>query len=139
MNRGIPVLSGLAVLLACGDSAGPEEERQIAVVSFYSDPIVVEAPDSVDRGVPFSVMTRAYGNSCISPGGTETGVSGAVADVTPHVMVYTGPHSCQYILKTVDQYADLTFETSGVVQVRFHGLEMPADSLITVMRDVFVR
>ena len=83
-------------------------------------------------------MIRAYGNSCVNPGGVKVQVSSLVADVTPYVLVYTG-RVCDLILKWIDQEAFVTLTSSGAAQVRFHGMEMPADSLITVTREVVVK
>ena len=135
--RSLPLLAGLIISVACEGPFGPDEDRRVGVISFNRDPIVIEAPDTVQEGVPFSVMIRAYGNSCVSAGGVEVQVSNLVADVTPYV-VYTG-RVCADILKTVDQEAFVTLTSSGAAEVRFHGMEMPADSLITVTREVVVK
>ena len=136
--RSLPLLAGLIISVACEGPFGPDEERRVGVISFYGDPIVIEAPDTVQEGVPFSVMIRAYGNSCVSAGGVQVQVSNLVAAVTPYVLVYIGPLACQDILKTVDQEAFVTLTSSGAAEVRFHGKQMPGDSLITVVREVVV-
>ena len=135
--RSLPLLAGLIISVACEGPFGPDVERRVGVISFHGDPIVIEAPDTVQEGVPFSVMIRAYGDSCINPGGVEVQVSNLVADVTPYVLVYTG-RVCDQILKKVDQEAFVAFTSSGAAEVRFHGKEMPGDSLITVVREVVV-
>ena len=135
--RSLPLLAGLIISVACEGPFGPDEERRVGVISFYGDPIVIEAPDTVQEGVPFSVMIRAYGNSCVNPGGVKVQVSSLVADVTPYVLVYTG-RVCDLILKWIDQEAFVTLTSSGAAQVRFHGKQMPGDSLITVVREVVV-
>ena len=137
--RSLPLLAGLIISVACEGPFGPDVERRVGVISFYGDPIVIEAPDTVQEGVPFSVMIRAYGDSCINPGGVEVQVSNLVADVTPYVLVYTGPRVCDSILKWIDQEAFVTLTSSGAAEVRFHGKEHPADSLITVTREVVVK
>ncbi|MFG1690713.1 hypothetical protein ACGF5M_00925 [Gemmatimonadota bacterium] len=136
--RSLPLLAGLIISVACEGPFGPDVERRVGVISFYWDPIVIEAPDTVQEGVPFSVMIRAYGDSCVNPGGVEVQVSNLVADVTPYVLVYTG-RVCDQILMKIDQEAVVTLTSSGGAQVRFHGKEWPADSLITVTREVVVK
>ncbi len=137
--RSLPLLAGLIISVACEGPFGPDVERRVGVISFYEDPIVMEAPDTVQEGVPFSVMIRAYGDSCINPGGVEVQVSNLVADVTPYVLVYTGPLARDLVLKWIDQEAFVTFTSSGAAEVRFHGKEHPANSLITVTREVAVK
>ncbi len=135
--RSLPLLAGLIISVACEGPFGPDVERRVGIISSPPDPIVIEAPDTVQEGVPFSVMIRAYGNSCVSAGGVEVQVSNLVADVTPYVLVYTG-RICDTILKWIDQEAFVTLTSSGAAEIRFHGKEMPGDSLITVVREVVV-
>lgn len=128
------------VLLATGCTAllGPGETRRLGVIDFYQEPVVIAVPDTVQAGAAFEVSVRTYGGGCITEGETETRVEGLSADVRPYDL-HSGAGVCTDELRIFDHQATLAFEQEGVGEVRFHGREMPADSLVTYVRPVVVR
>ena len=123
--------------MACDGIFGLGEEKRVGVIEHYGDPVVITVPDSVQAGVSFEVSVLTYGGGCHSKGGTTIQIVGLSVDVTPYD-IHSGLRICDSILKTFDHRATLTLRESGVAEIRFHGKQMPEDSLITVVREVMV-
>lgn len=127
------------ILVATGCTAllGPGETRRLGVIDFYQDPVVIAVPDTVQAGAAFEVSVRTYGGGCITKGDTETQVEGLTAEVRPYDL-HSGAEVCTDELRIFDHRATLAFEQAGLAEVRFHGREMPADSVVTIVRSVVV-
>jgi hypothetical protein len=127
------------VVWACQDPTGLDSERRTATIAFFGLPIVFEAPDSVESGVAFTVTTRAYGNDCFRAGGEKIRRSDGVVELTPKVLVRTGPNVCDDILVTIDQDAEITLGSPGEYEIRIRGKELPVDSIVVASHTVVVR
>ena len=136
-NCSLPLLIGVGLLMACDSTLGIDEEARIGVIAFHRDPVVITVPDTAQAGVSFEVSVLTYGDGCHSKGGTTIQIVGLSVDVTPYD-IHSGAQICDSILKTFDHRATLTLRESGVAEIRFHGKQLPGDSLITVVREVVV-
>jgi hypothetical protein len=114
------------------------ERSQVGAISFYSEPVTVEAPDTVAVNQPFAVLVRTYGNGCVSQGRTQLVLNGLQATVTPYD-VHDGGDICPDILRMFDHEVTLTFEEAGVGVVTFRGRREPEDTMTTETRVVQVR
>ena len=136
-NCSLPLLIGVGLLMACDGIFGLGEEKRVGVIEHYGAPVVITVPDSVQAGVSFEVSVLTYGGGCLSKDGTEVQVSGLSADVTPYD-IHSGAEACTDNLGLFDHRAMVTLRESGVAEIRFHGKQLPEDSLITVVREVVV-
>ncbi len=136
-NCSLPLLIGVGLALACDSTLGIDEEARIGVIAFHGDPVVVTVPDTVQAGVSFEVSVLTYGGGCLSKDGTKVQVRGLSADVTPYD-IHSGGEICTADLGLFDHRAMMTLRESGVAEIRFHGRQLPQDSLITVVREVVV-
>jgi len=136
--RFLSLFVGVFLFVACDGILGPEDKSRVGTISFFGDPVVIEVPDTVQTGVSFEVSVRTYGNGCYSMGGTTVQLHSRSADVTPFDL-YSGAGICDDILKTFTHKAALSFDEPGMAQIRFHGKQMPEDSLITLVRELVVR
>jgi hypothetical protein len=128
-----------AALCSCDglfDDSG--ERSRVGTISFYSQPVVIEVPDTVAQGQPFSVGVRTYGNGCVSVGRTEAMVSGLQGLVTPYD-TYSGGDICPDVLREFDHETTITFDQPGTGVVRFRGMREPEDTINTELRVVHVR
>jgi hypothetical protein len=117
-------------------------ERQLALVQFYHDPIVVQTPETVSVSSPFDITVRTYGGGCIDQGDTGVTVHGLSADLRPydHFVTYLPPrHACPDILHLYVHRATLRFDEPGTATVTVHGRVRPGDSTITIQRSVRVQ
>ena len=117
-------------------------ERQLALIEFYGDPIVLEIPDTVAVGSPFEVTVRTYGGGCIDPGDTELSVAGQAATVRPYDVFVTHlppNYACTSDLRLYTHRAAVRFDQAGPATVTVHGRVRPGDSAIAVQRSVDVR
>ncbi len=134
------LLSGalLASLSGCDDPLSPQH-RQVGVIAFYGDPVMIAVyPDTVVAGRPFVVSVRSYGNGCISKDKTEIEADNLFVDITPYD-VHSGASVCSDILNQIDHVANLSFAKAGTALIRFHGKQLPADLPITETREVVVK
>jgi hypothetical protein len=114
------------------------ERSQVGTISFFGEPVVIEVPDTVAQGQPFSVGVRTYGNGCVSVGRTEVMVTGLQAVVTPYD-THGGGEICPDILRRFDHETTITLDQAGTGAVRFRGLREPEDTITTEVRTVHVR
>jgi hypothetical protein len=136
--RFLSLFVGGILFVACDGILGPEDKSRVGTIAFHGDPVVIEVPDTVRAGVSFGVSVRTYGGGCLSEGGTTVQVRGLSADVTPYDL-HSGASLCTADLRTFTHEAALSFEEPGVAQIRFHGKQMPEDSLITLVRELVVK
>ena len=145
--RSLPSLL-LAVTLA--SSAGCRQftdneirrERQLGLIQFFHDPLVVQVPETVAVASPFEVTVRTYGGGCIDQGDTEMSVAGDAATVRPYDIFVTHlppNYMCTDDLRLYTHRALIRFEHSGSATVTVQGRARPGDSTIAVQRSVHVR
>lgn len=103
-----------------------------------SDPHIV-APDSVDAGSEFSLVTRTYGNACVRLGPTEVtqGASAAIVVPSDYRRISGGP--CQDELLSFDHEVVLLFSERGVATITLKGRVSPGDSAQAFSREIWVR
>lgn len=98
---------------------------------------MVEVPDTVQAGASFEVFVVTYGGGCVGTDRTDVTVEGLSVDVRPYD-VHSGGEYCTAVVRMLDHRVTLTLHSTGVAVIRFHGREMPADSVVTVVRPVVV-
>ena len=116
-------------------------ERQLALLGFYDDPIVVDAPVIASVSIPFDITVRTYGGGCIDQGDTEVSVTGLHADIRPydHFVTYLPPrYACPDILHLSTHRATVRFEQPGTATVTVHGRVRPGDAAVAVQRSLRV-
>lgn len=147
MVRHSATLTVLGICIAaagCG-SFGPDgvrTERRPAYVRYYQDPPQLDAPDTIDAGVSFTVTVRTFGGGCIDQGDTEVSVAGQTAELRPFDIFTTHlprNYACPDILFHYSHTASVRFTESGVAVVRVVGRVAPGDSATTLERTVVVR
>lgn len=138
-TRFTPALASLplALTMACSGPTGPTPRTELGTIAFHDTEAVTQVPDSVRVGVPFEISVRTYGDGCVTGNGTEVQRHGRSVDVRPYD-VHSGAQVCTDVLRMFDHRATVMLETPGQADIRFHGMERPTDSVITVTRSVVV-
>ena len=147
LSRSLPLL---LLTLALGSSAGCRliadneirRERQLGLIQYYHDPLVVQIPETVAVASPFEVTVRTYGGGCIDQGDTEVSVVGQAAAVRPYDVFVTDlppNYACTDELRLYTHRAHVRFEQAGPATVTVHGRVRPGDSVMVVQRSVHVR
>lgn len=145
-SRSLPFLF-LSVTLASSASCRLitdeiRRERQLGLIQFYHDPLLVQIPETVAVASPFEVTVRTYGGGCIDQGDTEVSVAGDAATIRAYdiFVTYLPPnHACTDDLRFYTHRALIRFEQSGSATVTVQGRIRPGDSTIAVQRTVRVR
>ena len=140
MRRPLAVLSAALLACACSLVTGPEEVRVLGEIagSGAGDP-VIEVPASAERGVPFAVAVRTYGNGCYRAGDTEVRVVGPSAvEVAPYDFTRGGV-ACPDILSASTHTVAVRFGLAGPAVVRVRGRRAPGRAELVVAREVLVR
>lgn len=137
LPRLLSFVVAVSALAGCSGPLAPVDGKHLGVISFHSDPIVVQAPDTVRAGSGFDVGVRTYGNGCTSQDGTRVRVEGSVVEVRPFD-VHSGAAVCDDILKMFDHRTSWTLGESGSFEIRFIGMAMPGKSTVTIVRSVVV-
>lgn len=133
-------LAAALVAGACAFATEPKEVRVLGTIAGYNagDPYV-EVPANAERGVPFAVAVRTYGNGCYRAGNTEVRVVGpAAVEVAPYDFTRVGG-VCTDILKGSTHRATVRFDAAGPARVRVRGRRAPGGADLVVERDVLVR
>lgn len=134
-----------------GDSSGPaalgganpgQDGRVLGTVQFYNDPVVIELPQRVVRGVGFTVTVWSYGGGCISRGDTQVELGTMQARILPSdhdvSLTFMGPRVCTLELRLFEHSATVRFDQAGVASVAIRGVPKPSGEVITISRDVIV-
>ena len=127
---------------ACGALLEPPSGEALIVgtVAFHGDPVVIEVPDTVVAGVPFTVGVHTYGGGCERMGPTELTVDARSAVVVPYDFTETGDDvACTAILKTFDHEVALRLDVPGEATVTIRGREEPSNTVREYPRRVWVR
>jgi hypothetical protein len=150
----LPLLLAVGALAGCSSNSGAEitgqpivgdeirRERQLAWIRFYEDPMLVEVPNVVSRGVDLEVAVRTFGGGCISQGDTEVSISGRSAEVRPFDVFVTHlppNYACTSELRYYLHRATLRFAERGLATVRVRGRAHPGDRVIVVAKLVIVQ
>ena len=130
-----PLALAAIALAGCSSVAGPEVTREMGVISFYQQPVLIEVPAAVEAGTPFQILVRTYGGGCITRNGTDVESNGFQADVIPYDL-NSGAEVCTDELRMFDHTATLAFSSTGTALIRIHGLEQPGNRQIVVERSV---
>lgn len=138
------LLLALAVSAGCRLSTGNEvvRERQLGLIRFHEDPLVLQVPGTVAVGSTFDVTVGTYASGCIEQGDTEVSVLGRVASVRPYdVFVTAMPpyYACTRELILYTHRASLRFDEVGPATVTIYGRVQPGDSVVAVSRSVQVQ
>ena len=133
----------LAVLLfgsACS-STGPDLGERVEVlgtVQFYEEPVLVQAPDTVDAGASFTVSVRTWGGGCVSEGPTRVSRDGSTVRVEP-IDIEVLAEVCTSELASFMHTGEVTLESPGEATLQIVGRRLPADEITTLERTVVVR
>lgn len=114
-----------------------EEGPRPGVIAFYDDPVMVQAPDTVEAGTTFGVTVRTYGDGCVTRGEIRVEQDGPIAIVRPYD-VHSGASVCTQELRMFDHRATISVDEPGTAEIRVHGRELPADSAMVITRSVVV-
>lgn len=128
----------LALALAGCGLLGPDEELRPGVIVSYGQPLLLEAPDTVDSGVPFRASVRTYGGGCISKGPTTVSVEGRTATIVP-LDRHRKARYCTDDLAGFTHETEVVFQGAGPAFVAVRGRVEPGDSLVVRQRTVHVR
>ena len=144
MQRATVALGLVAVTAGCTALGldGARKERRPAYISSYEERSLVEAPDTVSAGAPFTVTVHTFGGGCIGPGDTVAEVQGSVVTVRPFDVVTTHLPANQVCTAAMYVYAhDVTVRVSqpGAALIRVIGRVDPGDSVTMIERPVVVR
>ena len=115
---------------------------RVALVSFTTDPFLVEAPSSATAGQPFDVVVTTYGGGCIGEDTTVVDVSEHHADIVPYQRVYRPPQGnfgCTMELRITRRQVHVVIGQAGRATVRVIGRASPGDSLVSTERSVSIR
>jgi hypothetical protein len=132
----VAAISGCSLIT---DPDGDRQERRVAQFDVWPpgySPIVL--PDTVARGVAFSMVFRTFGNACVEKGGEEVFVDGRTVVVIPFDLYRRGPEVCDDIGRSFEHVVHLRFDEAGIGLVVLNGKErwnMP----VTFQRAVVVR
>ena len=135
------LLASSTVLLAgCEDATGPDETLEIGVLGFFNegDPFIA-VPDSVDSAVPFTLVTRTYGNGCVRLGPTEVIQGPSAAVVVPYDYGQISSTPCDDSLNSFEHEAVLVFSVPGTATVTIQGRISPGDTVQVFSRQIWVR
>ena len=137
----VPQIIAVSVLLmGCEAITGPGERLVPGTISFGSDPVVIEVPDTVALSVPFLVRVRTYGGGCERIGPTEVTLDARSALVEPFDYTVSGRDvSCTLQLKAFSHEASLTFDFLGSATVVVKGVETPGRLPFERIHEVWVR
>jgi hypothetical protein len=140
----------LGVLYGCGEvTETPRLDRQLGIIEFYEDPVVVEVPDIASARVPFTIRVVTFG-LCIEAWDTEISLVGASATVIPYnYQVQEEGFACPTVLNRVEHVARLQFDSPGTAVVSIRGRRLartpagpggsPNETEITIERRVVVQ
>ncbi|HUF13959.1 MAG TPA: hypothetical protein VMN78_12720 [Longimicrobiales bacterium] len=133
------IAAGIIVMavVACGGPTEPEPRKEIGIISFFHDPVVINVPDAVEAAVPFEVSVRTYGGGCQTQGVTDVEVTGHRVDVRPYD-IHSGHDFCTQPLRMFDHVAMVTIHEHGQALISFHGKAEPGDSAVVFVREVEV-
>ncbi|HET7464298.1 MAG TPA: hypothetical protein VFJ82_23775 [Longimicrobium sp.] len=133
----------LAVLCGCrlDPTGGGEATRRLGTIQFHADPVRIEAPGSVQAGVPFTVRVITYGGGCVTQGDTEASATAGEAQVTVYDRAHDpGPNGvCTMELRMFEHTATLQFANPGAATLRVRGWKEPDQQEITVTRPIVVQ
>ncbi len=138
-----PLRIGLVAALASAGCTGildGGESRVLGTVQFYSDPVVIEVPDSVHRAEDFVVTVRTYGGGCERIGPTESETRADTIFVAPYDFTTRGVGTeCTAILRLFDHSITLSWPSAGDLTVVIRGMEEPSGQERRYVRRVAVR
>lgn len=148
MNRILLAVAAAGLLIACGDSLGPNNDEVVAALTFdvseEFDTPEVFVPDTVRVGQPFSVAITTYHICRLEEGRTAVDVDGLHATVIPYNRFLGPSPSCADFLAIRQRDVDVQFDERGLGTVTVIGLSAirypgeQADT-IRVRRRVVVR
>lgn len=163
--RASVIASGIALLSsACEAITGPGGEHRLGVLewvpsasrstaglsmSLGQQPPMprVSAPDTVQSGVPFTVVVRTIGNdNCWMPASTEVTQEALLATVTPYDRnARTEEFGCLDSEITIEHPAQVAFSRPGEAVLRVHGRRVVGPDLrqegspVTIEKRIHVR
>lgn len=141
-------LAVLALTAACGGSEpsepaheqnlGGTPERRVGVIAGAGEgAVVIDAPETVPAGVPFTVVVNSFGSSsCVQPDGVESATGAAAATITPYDLVSEGV-PCTKDHAARPHPVTLTFTEPGPARITARGMA-PGGGWTTVSREVQV-
>ena len=126
-------------LMLIGCSTAPDWVLTRGVIQFFARGVTIHLPDTTVANAPFTVGIITYGGGCNRKGSTEVTINGMTATVEPYDSVHTAAEVCTLQLDQYFHEATLHFAERGIAIVRVTGMVAPADTLLTVTRNVVVQ
>lgn len=143
---GVASLASLVAFTACADEpTRPFDPMQMlgivawddppAVVAAVSDTAVgkpgqadgswwlqgpLQVPDTVTRGIPFTIVATTVGDGCFEAGGYEKEVVGGMATITAYDL-WNGSEICLQVARFFRRTVELKFDEPGEAVVRLVG------------------
>ena len=136
--RTLAAAAVIASTASCGVFDIDDDGRRIGVITFYSEPVVIDAPTAARRGEHFEVRVRTYGGGCIRQGETSTAVEGLRAGVTPYD-IDSGAGVCTSELRVFDHTARLRFDDTGPAIITVRGRRLPENELLIIEHHLIVQ
>ena len=136
-RRRFAAAGGLLILVGC--ITAPDWVEKRGVIQFFGSGVKIDVPDTVAANAPFTVRVITYGGECKRKGSTQVTVDGLTVTIEPYDSVHTAAEVCMTQLDLYFHEASLRFAERGTAIVRVTGVVEPADTLLTVTRDVVVR
>lgn len=131
----------LGLLGAACTSTGPDlgsEVEVVGAVQFHEEPVLIQAPDTVNAGESFSVSVRTWGGGCVSEGPTRVSRDGSTVRIEP-IDIEVVAEVCTAELRRFMHMAEVTLASPGEATLRVVGRRLPADEVTTFERTVVVR
>lgn len=128
----------IASTASCSVFGAGDETRRIGVISYYSEPVLIDAPTTARTGEHFDVRVRTYGGGCIRQGETSTTVEGLRAGVTPYD-IDSGASACTDELRTFEHTARLRFDGAGLAIITVRGRRLPEDEIVIIEHQLIVQ
>ncbi|WP_420462465.1 hypothetical protein [Candidatus Palauibacter sp.] len=147
MNRILVAVTAAGLLIACGDSLGPNNDEVVAALTFEVieefDTPEVFVPDTVRMHQQFPVVIRTYHGCRLEEGRSAVETDGLRATIIPYKSFLPSPN-CPDFLAVPRRYVYMQFDERGLGTVTVIGLSTirypgeQADTIL-VMRRVVVR
>lgn len=130
----------VVALQGCAWPTGVGEERRVATISYYGDPVRIELPTTVSRGENFTVRVTTYGGGCIRKGNMVVELAASAAELTTydHEVSHTMGGVCTDDLRLYEHTATMRFHNPGTARITVHGVERPSGKMISVERMLLV-
>jgi hypothetical protein len=112
---------------------GVSEERFVGAIG-YPNEVLVEMPETVTAGEPFTVTIRTFGaDGCWSGDGADVNVRGLTGTITPYDVHRSGRGVyCTMAEVHLSHSVELSFAAPGAAELAIHGRDGTATRSVLV-------